>query len=61
MTGVWLWMAAGCLGWTGKEGGSKRLPSIPRGLCVIANEEISLQNSHEQIESLWMRIKRLRQ
>lgn len=61
MTGVWLLMAAGCLGQTGKEGGSKRLPSTPRGVSVIEQEEISLKHSHGQIESLWVRIKILRQ
>lgn len=41
MTGVWLLMAAGCLGQTGKEGGSKGLSSTPRGVVYRVGRDVS--------------------
>jgi len=55
MAGVQLRMATGCLEGTVEEGGAEALSSTSRN--GLECEELSLKNSHQHIESLWIRIR----
>jgi len=55
MTAVWLSSATGCSEGTGGERGGGDIALYIKE--SIQCEELSLKNSHEQVESLWVRTK----